>query len=267
MVWDRRPYLEHLEGVLDEGERVGLLLFDARRARLFTLYLGHLTEHQSFADEVPKRQQGGGWATLRQTRYARHREDRLLRHVRRAAAALLALHRDQPFDRLLLAGPDEAVTLLRHHLPGSLRQRLAGTLRLELFAGQEEILAAARSKVGELERQGDAALVDELIGSATTAHVVLGASPTLAALAEGRVHHLVVADTFHPQGSECPACGHLDRLAGACAACGGPTQPVADLGERAVELALDQGAKVEIVSGDAASLLAVHGGIGAWVRY
>jgi peptide subunit release factor 1 (eRF1) len=44
-------------------------------------------------------------------------------------------------------------------------------------------------------------------------------------------------------------------------------QEIGDLGERAVERALDQGAKVEVVSGEAAETLNARGGLGAWTRY
>ena len=50
--------------------------------------------------------------------------------------------RTRPFDRLLLAGPDEAMALLRQRLPRSLRARLAGSLVPGgfLFLGHAETL-------------------------------------------------------------------------------------------------------------------------------
>lgn len=42
---------------------------------------------------------------------------------------------------------------------------------------------------------------------------------------------------------------------------------VADLRERLIDRALEQAARVEFVSGEAADLLDEHDGIGAWTRY
>jgi hypothetical protein len=42
---------------------------------------------------------------------------------------------------------------------------------------------------------------------------------------------------------------------------------VRDLRERIAERALDQGARVEVVSGEASARLLEHGGVGAWTRY
>jgi hypothetical protein len=52
-----------------------------------------------------------------------------------------------------------------------------------------------------------------------------------------------------------------------CPACGAATTPIADLREGAVEQAIDQGARVDIVSGAAADLLMARGGLGARTRH
>ena len=44
--WDTRPLLAPLEATLDDHERVALAIFDRRRIRLFTLFLGALEEHR-----------------------------------------------------------------------------------------------------------------------------------------------------------------------------------------------------------------------------
>jgi peptide subunit release factor 1 (eRF1) len=43
--------------------------------------------------------------------------------------------------------------------------------------------------------------------------------------------------------------------------------PILDLRERLVDRALEQAARVELVSGEAAVLLNDHDGIAAWTRY
>ena len=265
--WGSHPDLEPLQVLLDDYERVGVLLLDAERARLFTVYLGTIETKETIEDYVPPKQSGGGWFALAQTRAARHREDHMLRHVKRVTAALMTVLRQQPFDRLYLAGPTEPLALLQHHLPRRLRVRLAGTLNLEMFAPDTEVLQATLAAAERTEREAETAAVAALVEAATTRRATLGLVAALAALNEGRAHLLFLADAWSPVGAECAACGALLPGVGPCPTCGAPTEPVADLRGRVIERALDQGAKLEFVSGEAAALLAVHGGIGAWTRY
>jgi len=267
IVWDLRPYLEPIQGMLDEFERVALVLFDSRRSRLFTIYLDQIEEHLTIDDEVPRQVKSGGWAALSQSNYARHHDDHVLRHVRHTTTAINELNRSHPFDRLLLAGPEEAVAILRYHLPRPLRQKLAGTLPLEFFASKSELLAATRTKLAEIEADTERREVEALLGAATSHHVSLGVEETLTALAERRVHVLVVADDYHQDGGECTACARLSTAHGRCPSCGGELTAVNDLGNRAVEGAIQQGARIELVTGEAAALLDDVGGLAAWTRY
>jgi peptide subunit release factor 1 (eRF1) len=100
-----------------------------------------------------------------------------------------------------------------------------------------------------------------------TDHVVLGLAGTLNALADGRVHLLLVTDSFDASASMCLSCGRLIPGEHLCPACGGMTAPVASAHEAVVEHALAQGAKVETVSGPAAVRLEDFGGVGAWTRF
>jgi peptide subunit release factor 1 (eRF1) len=291
--WGPEPLLVPLEAALDDHERVAVALVDDRRARLFTLFLGRVETSEAFESNVPGRQTTGEWGGMARTdysrqraaqgaqgfgrgprggglatkRHARHREDAVLEHVRRTAHALTELLRRCPYDRLLLAGPEEALVILRNELPRPLRARLAGTLALPMAATDDEVRRVALDAAEAIERQEEVRLVDELVEAAATSRAVLGLEPTLAALHDRRVYHLFLADRFPAEGGACPRCGRLVAGPGPCPACGAATDPVLDLGERAVGQALEHGARVEVVSGEAAALLLAHGGLGGRTRF
>jgi peptide subunit release factor 1 (eRF1) len=267
VVWAERPYIAPLEAMLDEYERVAVALFDAERTRLFTVFLGAIESQQLFIDSVPGKQATGGWFGLEQTRFARHREDHVRRHAERTARALMALLRKHSFDRLLLAGPDESLAVLKRELPRPLRTRLAGTISVPLFASDAEVLEATVSAAESIERRTEQRLVDELLEAAATPHVVLGLVGTLNALADGRVHLLLITDRLDTPGGACPRCGRLVADEHLCPACGVEGQPLVSLHEAIVEQALAQKTKIETVSGPAAARLEEHGGIGAWTRF
>jgi peptide subunit release factor 1 (eRF1) len=94
---------------------------------------------------------------------------------------------------------------------------------------------------------------------------VVGPEPTFEAIAAGRVGELLVDVDLSLPGATCPACGRPSLEPGACPTCGGELQPVPDVVEAAVALAVRQGARVETVNADAE--LADLGGIGAFLRF
>jgi peptide chain release factor subunit 1 len=267
VTWSTLPRLEPLQAAADEFERMAVLLFDKERARLFTIFIGQLEERRFIEDDVPGKQATGDWFALAQTRYARHHEEHVLRHVARAIDALNGLLRARPFNRLLLGGPPEALALLQRELPLPLQERITGSLHTELFASEADVLKAALEAARTAGRQEELAEISELIEAATSRHVALGVDATLQALGDGRTHELFVADGLNEIAGQCQTCDRLVPAGATCRWCNGPVSPITDLRQRIVDRALGQGAKIETVSGAAGEMLMEHGGLGAWTRY
>jgi hypothetical protein len=262
-----RPAVAQLAAVLDEHERYAVALIDKDEARLLSVYLGQAEQRAHITDKYPGRNRRGGWA---QARYSHHRDVHLHVHVLRVAEALLEELRRQPFDRLMVGGPDEARSAFLHVLPRSLRGRVAGSFLAELFLSDEEVVERVRAVDEAAEREAEARLVNNLVDATSAGGLAaLGWEETLQALLEGRVHKLVLAEGRTQRGRVCPK-GHaavLEKLA-ACPFCGGRLEAVGDLAEWAVEKALDTDARVETVQGQAAEGLVEHGsGIAAALRY
>lgn len=266
LAFEPAPDVAPLLELFDEYERYAVALVDKERARLFTVFLGEIEESDAFRDFVPGKHDQGGWS---QARYQRHHEAHVYWHLKRVAARLAELARRQRFDRLVLAGPEEAVSELRRLLPRPLARRLAAVIRAEMTASDQEILEATLAVEQRLEREVEEQLVATLLDQAGPGgRAVVGVAPTLEALALDAVQTLVVAPQSL-EGRECARCGRLEAGAGGpCRACGGETRPVHDLVHRAIERAHAQAARVEVVHGDIARrLLEVAGGLGALLRY
>jgi peptide subunit release factor 1 (eRF1) len=266
VAWEDRPQITTLTTALDELERVGLALIDKQRARLFTVHLGAIEAQRDFVDDVPGKQATGDWYALAQSRYARHHEDHVIRHLKRTVQELTALLRSHPFDRLFLAGPPEVVAMLQPQLPRPLQSRLAGTLRLEMYAAESQILEAVLRAAEDAERRDDEAAVEALLEAWGGRRAVVGLEATLTALNEKRTRSLILAEGFEHLGGHCPDCAGLTLNRDRCPACQAMVRPLADLREPIIDAALAQGATVNIVAGPAAAQLAKEGGIGAWTR-
>ena len=267
LFWGPRPHIAELQAEVDEFERIGIMLLDKERARLLTVYMGEIEDRLSFEDDVPGKQATGDWFALSQKRYERHHEDHVLRHLRRATDSMLVMLHARPFSRLFIGGPDEALAMLTSHLPETLRSRLAGTLSVELFASDAEVLQTALAVAAQVERRVEESAVADLLEASPSRYTTRGLAETLAALSERRVHTLFIAETFASQGVECTACHRLLPITALCPVCGAEVTRVDDLQEAMVERALDQGARVETVVDDAASQLSLVGGLAAWTRY
>ncbi|HEX5367973.1 MAG TPA: host attachment protein, partial [Dehalococcoidia bacterium] len=264
VVWDRDPLLTPLVALLDDYERVAVALLDKRQARLYTVYLGAIeTSEQIESDVVGKHAPGDwprrtrstrirdgrhpqrqgltiAWSGMAQTGQKRRHEADVVRHVRRVAQSLSTLMREYPFDRLLLAGPEEAVVMLRDNLPRPLHARLAGTMPLSMEASDADLLNATTTAAERIERDVELATVRQLLDSAGGGSGVLGPEESLRAAREGRVDKLVVS---------------------------GDGEEGADQREQAITDALNFAGRIEVVSGPASELLANHGGMGAFTRY
>jgi hypothetical protein len=289
VVWNERPFLEPIRTLLDDFERVAVVLFDKERTRLYTLYLGAIETKQEFTDPVPGKQKEGGWAAGSEGRFAphagalppgrpgwgtgwaqsridRHHGEHVRQHTKRTVEALRALQRERPFQRVFVAGPDEAVSLLRQELPGPSGPVIAGTFKIEMFADDNAVLQAALQAAEAAERAAEEREVNELFDRLTAGSVV-GVEDTLAALSEGRAYRLFLSDTFQRDGALCRTCGRLVTNVERCPRCGQTVEPVEDLRERVTEQALAQRAVIEVVTGAAAERLNEAGGIGAWTRW
>jgi len=261
------PYLRPLLDVLDEHERYAVVLVDKEKARFFTVFLGEVEEEHDLESYVLGHHDQGGWS---QANYQRHHEAHVRWHLERVAERLAELLRRRPFDRLILAGPDEATAELRRILPRPLRAKLAAVVAAELFAPPAKVLQLTRAVEEQVERAAERELVADLVETASSGGgAACGLAATLEAVGRGQVHKLVVAEGVEAPGAECPSCGWLAAgPAGPCPACGAATEPMDDVVERAVERVLDDKGSAVVVHGAAAErLTGACGGLGALLRY
>jgi len=117
-----------------------------------------------------------------------------------------------------------------------------------------------------VDRAREAALVDRLRAAvASGARGVAGLGPVLSALNERRVERLLLSEGYEEEGWRCPDSGALAEVGPTSPVTGGRMDKVLDVVEDAIELALNQGCKVDVCVGNAD--LDVLGRIGALLRY
>lgn len=264
IVLDQSPHVRQLEALAQKYERFAVVLVDRQRTRLFRFELGELTEHTELFDAVPRRHDQGGRSA---SNIQRHTDELAHKHLKHAAEVTFEEVQQNAIDHLILGGTHEVVTefeaLLHSYLRDRVVARLAGVM---VTASPEEVRHAALEVESEVERKQEAALVSRLrdgVGSGNGG--VAGLESTLRALVERRVDTLLVSDGYEAPGWRCPSCRFMGTIGRGCPVCGASMELVPDVVDQALDEALANKCRVEIVRDNAD--LDVLGRIGALLRF
>jgi peptide chain release factor subunit 1 len=252
--------------VADEQGRYCVVFVNKDESRLLMISMGNVEEDRSISDEVPGRHDQGGWS---QARYQRHHDFHVVEHLKRTLTALNDYLKSRPFQRLIVAGPEEVAAEFTSLLPTPLMDRLVATVPSPARVSREEMMEAIMPAIEGFERSEEEALIHRVSELADAGgNAVLGMETTLRAVGDGRVHELALAEGISAAGQECLGCGYLDaeNLAD-CPRCGSRLERVEDIVERAAESVYAQGGRVEVLFGEARESLIARGGLGALLRF
>ena len=263
----------------DEGAPMGLVLVGRDIVRALETRLGEIVELVSFDVEPsvadgPERKGPAASNPLRaqhvvsqQERYERHVEAGHRALLEKAAEAVSRLAGERGWELAVVAGDPRGgrpllEELRRHHVESELVARDLEKLRpaqaLEELAPSLTSLRRRRD-LGLVQRARDAAL--------SRGHGVLGLADTLTALAEGRVDRLLLDGSRDVVGAVGPG-GELVPAGVVPPGVNGSelrAEPL--LANRAALHALESGARVTVVDGEAALALADADGVAALLRW
>lgn len=285
------PLLFDLAKMMDEHSPYAVLLADQHQAVL-TLVSEATPEHAVEVEgtEYPVHQKQGGWS---QRRY-QDRADQRIAHFARTVGDETRRELDATgIGMLVVAASEPVLTALNDGFVPEVKERIIGTIRLQMEANPQQIVEAAQPVVEQTEREQEARAVQNVHDqTGSGAAGVAGAEDTLTALQSGQVMQLVMNDDYQAPGwadftyplygvgklpKQHPAGGDVANIV-----------PIA-LAEEMVRLAIQEGADIEVVrtavpAGEQA-LEAIHehpgaiprtqaalkldalGGVGAVLRY
>ena len=263
VVVNDQPAVGELQAMVEQSGRLGVLLVDRQRARMFVFSLGELVEHEEANDPLPREVD------------VRHRSERsdhagyldavVEQHLRRATDLAWAAYQRVGFDRLAVSAPDDLRPRLRELAHPYLRDRYCGRIDAVPTATDEQVRQAAHLVEERVEREREHAVVERFIAALGTGRATEGLAATLDALHDRRVATLLVSKGFSAPGWRCNVSGRLAERGRRCAECGEDMTEVADVVDEAIDQAFAGSAQVIVVSEDAD--LDVHGRIGAVLRY
>jgi len=268
--WRRGAFLRPVVEAMDEHERYGVVLTDNKRARLFTVLMGELTEHEDLFSETSQRTRSLGADQMRaQKRHdQRHREE-VAFHAKRVIDAIHDLALREPFDRLIVGGTPKAAAQLVRMLPKRMRGKLVETTSMRVGGSQKEILNKILEVQQRMERDREKEIVQGVLAELhDRGKAVAGFAAVLDAVNQTRVWTLVYGKGFIAKGGECGSCdAYSPHAKGPCVYCGEDVHPLPLCVDRLSQSVLEMGGRVEVVDGDAKKKLEKPGGIAAMLRY
>jgi peptide chain release factor subunit 1 len=266
-----QPHLYPLARLDSQYPRYAAVLVDTNSARIVVMASGEVVNERAVKGVKTKRNAQGGWS---QARFQRHIENFHLLHAKEVVEALERIVLQERIDRVLLAGDEVIIPLLREQLPKHIAEKV-DQIRIDTHAPINEVARTSLHAMKRLSERADREKVAAAIDAYQAGGLgVVGPEDTLRALIKGQVDELLLTATLR----------ELHGLAGGDARSGGdagvpaPIVAPAAAGEaaeadpRAVRLsdelvtkAKQTGARITFI--EDSSLLAPHGGVAALLRF
>jgi len=230
----RHFHLKPLAQVLGAFPRLGIVLVDRHRARLFDLRLGELTERMDFFHPPSQRGRGAGFGGYDEGRVERRVADEARQHFKFVAEFFKDALDKGMFDKWIVGCQDAHWSQLEPQLHPHAAQKLLGRFSAEVaHTTREEVRAQAERIFADAQEKRCQDVVRETMNQAGhQARGVTGLRRVLRSLELGEVQTLMVGQSYRAQAVECSGCGHLDaHLVSFCPVCGRETREIVDVGE------------------------------------
>jgi peptide subunit release factor 1 (eRF1) len=189
-----------------------------------------------------------------------------MHHAKDVVEELDRVTREGKIERIVLAGDEVIIPMLREQLPQRLEEMVIGALRLDIATPEHEVMKASFEAVRAQDAMKDAEKVEKLLDmSLGSGFAVAGARDTLIALTLGQVDEMLISaseldlrdDLF---GKDADLIPDLPGVAVENGRARG-----AMIADELVARARQTNADVRFI--EDAARLAAHGGVGARLRF
>jgi peptide chain release factor subunit 1 len=250
IVLDTSPWVRTMLAVLDEYERMCVVIADRGAAQMWELYQDELSQ-------VGKRRD----RTLRKPDYAagldedrvRNRADELAkRHYRKTVELLDELFRTDGYDLLAVGGHQYEVSTFVDFLTYDLRKLLAGTFTVDpATAGPADIHQHATAILDDHVREEERRRVAEVVETvAARGRAVLGVAGCLWAGTVAAIDTLLVQDDAVVPGVVCDNDNWMAEAGTICPLCGNLLRQTTDVLDELAETVVNESGSIKHVKSD-----------------
>jgi hypothetical protein len=233
-------HLKPLAMLLGVQPRLGVILVDRQRARLFDLRLDELTESGELFQRLP-RGHSDGYAGYDAGHAERHIEERALRSLKHVADVLKQQAEHGLWEKLIVGCHQSFWREFQALLHPYVKQRVVGHFTCDVAAAKpEEIRVAASQMFQDFVENRRKELVTEVIANAKShTRGAIGLRQVLRAVETGQAQTILMAENYSAHAVQCSACGRIDsHIVRYCALCGKQTRTLEDVSDALVALAV-----------------------------
>jgi peptide chain release factor subunit 1 len=186
-----QPSVYSLARFIDHYPPYIALVADTNAARLYVFGAGEELEQRDVVSPNVHRTMIGGWS---QARFQRHIDNIRMRHAKDVVEELDRVTREEKIERIVLAGDEVIIPMLREELPQRLEEMVIGALRLDITTPEHEVMQASFEAVRAHDAGKDAEKVEKLLDKHLGGgFAVTGARDTLIALTLGQVDEMLLS--------------------------------------------------------------------------
>lgn len=231
---DRHFHLKPVAHMLGAFPRVGVVLVDRHRARIFDLRLGELTEREGLFYPVTRKGRTDGFAGYDAGHAQRREDDEIRQHFKNVAAILKDCLEKGLFQKWIVGCLDIHRSQLEPQLHPYVREALLGHFTADVaHISRDEVRTHAQRIVERWYNDRRRNLVKQALSFARShGRGVTGLRRVLKSLEMGEVQALLIGENLQAHAVECRHCGHLDaHIVSYCPVCGHATQEIVDVGD------------------------------------
>ncbi len=250
---NRHFRLKPIAQLLGAFPRLGVVLVDRHRARLFDLRLGELTEREDLFHPLTRRGRSDGFAGYDAGHAERRVADEARQHFKAVVEAIKDLLEKGIVEKWILGCTETHWPQFEAQLHPYIAQKFLGRFSADVaHVTREEIRTQAERIFASTQAKRSEETVRETIDQARSGNRgVTGLRRVLRSLELGEVQTLLVGQNYHAQAVECSGCGHLDaHLVTFCPVCGRQTREVVDVGEAVLPWVIRHNAELFYVKDD-----------------
>jgi peptide chain release factor subunit 1 len=250
---DRHFHLKPIAHLLGASPRLGVVLVDRHRARIFDLRLGELNEREVLVQPLSRKGRGDGYAGYDGGRAQRRVDDEARQHFKTVAEMLKGSLEKGIFEKWILGCQDVHCSPLESQLHPYVSQALLGRFTADMtHISNDEIRSHAQQIFEQWQNDRRRELVGQAMSQARSHGLgVTGLRRVLRSLESGEVQTLLVGEHFQAHAVECGGCGHIDaHLVSFCPVCGRATEEIVDVGEAILPIVIRRDIEMFFVHDD-----------------
>jgi peptide chain release factor subunit 1 len=259
------PHIYPLARLIDQYPRYAAVLLDTNSARIVVFSLGAIEKSLQVEGVKTRRHSMGGSS---QARYQRHIENFHLHHVKEVIEALDRVVRTDNIQKIVVAGDDVVVPMVKEAMPTHLSDKLVDVMKLDRQAADDEIAEATLGVLRQRDAETDRERVEQAVDAWRSGGLgVMGPEATLRALQLGQAEEVLMAAS--PQALKpvqtMPEDASPEPLATQTGSPENADQRQLHLSDELVTRAEQTSARIRMIEDP--ELLRPYGGVGATLRF